>query len=39
MMKEEIAEAFKQFEIGKAHGPSEVYAEMIIASWMLELDV
>ena len=39
MMREDIAEAFKHFEIGKAPGPSEVYAEMIIASGMLELDV
>ena len=30
--REEIMEAFKHLKIGKAPGPTEVYAEMILAS-------
>ena len=32
VVREEIMEAFKYLKIGKASGPSEVYAEMILAS-------
>ena len=32
VMLEEITEAFKHLKIGKAPGPSEVYAKMILAS-------
>ena len=32
MMREETMEAFKYLKIGKAPGPTEVYAEMILAS-------
>ena len=32
VMREEIMEAFKYLKIGKAPGPTEVYAEMILAS-------
>ena len=31
-MREEIMEAFKYLKIGMSPGPSEVYAEMILAS-------
>ena len=31
-MRKDIIEAFKYLKIGKAHGPTEVYAEMILAS-------
>ena len=32
VMREEITEAFKYLKIGKAPGPTEVYAQMILAS-------
>ena len=32
VMTEEIMEAFKYLKIGKAPGPTEAYAEMILAS-------
>ena len=32
VMREEIMEAFKYLKIGKTPGPTEVYAEMILAS-------
>ena len=32
VMREEIMEAFKYLKIGKAPGPAEVFAEMILAS-------
>ena len=32
MMREELKEAFKYFKIGKAPGPTEVYAKMILVS-------
>ena len=32
VMRDEVMEAFKHLKIGKAPGPSEVYAKMILAS-------
>ena len=32
VMREDITEAFKHMKIGKAPGPSDVYAELILAS-------
>ena len=38
-MREEIMEPFKHLQIGKTPGPSDVYAEMIVASGAIEIRV
>ena len=37
LMRENIVEVFKHLKIGKALGPSEVYAEMILTSGEIRL--